>query len=212
MSDVTTNDLVRAFAAVRDAIETDKAELSRLDGVIGDADHGVGMALGFGAVSAALEANPPADPATVFNTAARSFLNAVGASTGPLYATAFMRAAVAVKGQAQLDRDAVVSVLGALGQGMAERGKAKPGEKTMLDAWVPAAEAAKAAAAQGRDRAGCLDAAVHAAETGAEATKQMLATKGRASRLGERALGHMDPGAASAVVILRALASSLAAG
>ena len=211
MSDVTTHDLVRAFAAIRDAIETEKAELSRLDGIIGDADHGVSMALGFEAVSAALEANPPADPTAAFNTAARSFLNAVGASTGPLYATAFMRAAAAVKGQAQLDRDGVVAVLGALAQGMAERGKAKPGEKTMLDAWLPAADAARDAAAQDRDRAGCLDAAVRSAEIGAEATKQMLATKGRSSRLGERAIGHIDPGAASAVVILKALATSLGA-
>jgi len=209
MADITADDLVRAFAAVRDAIETSKAELSRLDGVIGDADHGVGMALGFGAVSAALLANPPADPAAAFNTAAKSFLDAVGASTGPLYATAFLRAGAAVKGKLGLDRDAMVAVLGAMARGMADRGKAKPGDKTMLDAWAPAAAAAQDAAARGLDLQSCLAAGVLAAEHGAEATKGMVAGKGRAARLGERALGHMDPGAASAVVILEALAASL---
>ena len=209
MAHIAAHDLVRAFASVRDAIAAESAELSRLDGVIGDADHGIGMALGFDAVSAALAADPPGDPAAVFGTAARSFLDAVGASTGPLYATAFLRAGAASKGKAELDRDAMVGVLAAMTRGIADRGKAKPGEKTMLDAWMPAAAAAERAAGEGRDVGACLDAAAAAAADGAEATKHMPATKGRASRLGERALGHMDPGAASAVVILRALAASL---
>ncbi len=208
MTEITADNLVRAFAAVRDAIEADKAELSRLDGVIGDADHGVGMALGFAAVSAELAVNPPADPAAAFNTAAKSFLDAVGASTGPLYATAFMRAGAAVKGRTALDRNAIVAVLVAMARGIAERGKAKPGEKTMLDAWGPAAAAARDAA-EGLDLGACLDAAVVAAAEGAEATKDMVATKGRSSRLGERALGHVDPGAASAVIVLQAVAASL---
>lgn len=209
MTTITTETLVKAFGAIRDAIELDKAELSRLDGVIGDADHGIGMALGFAAVTTALAASPPPDPAGVFNTAARSFLDAVGASTGPLYATAFMRAGAAVKGATMLDRDGVVAAVGAMARGIAERGKAKPGEKTMLDAWAPAAEAADQAAAAGGDLDTCLQTAVTAADAGAEATKTMPATKGRASRLGERALGHMDPGAASAAIILRALADAL---
>ncbi len=145
---VTAEDLVRALGAVRDAMEADKAELSRLDGAIGDADHGVSMALGFGAVVAALAAAPPADPAGVFTAAARSFLDAVGASTGPLYATAFLRAGAASKGRASLDRDGVVAVLAAMARGIADRGKASPGEKTMLDAWAPAAAAAERAAAR----------------------------------------------------------------
>ena len=206
---ITTPDLAKAFAAIRDAIEADKTRLSQLDGVIGDADHGVSMALGFAAVSAAIEATPPADPTALFNTAARTFLDAVGASTGPLYATAFMRAGAAVKGRAMLDRDGIVAAIAAMARGIAERGKASLGEKTMLDAWSPAAAAAEQAAAKGEELNACLHAAVVAAEAGAEATKTMIATKGRASRLGERALGHIDPGAASAVVILKAFAASL---
>lgn len=210
MAEITADDLVRGFGAVRDAIEAEKGELSRLDGAIGDADHGIGMALGFDAVSRALAANPPADPAAVFNTAARSFLDAVGASTGPLYATAFMRAGAAVKGRATLGTSEIAAALAAMAKGIADRGKAGPGEKTMLDAWGPAAAAAERASGGGLDLRACLAAAVEAAGAGAEATKTMPATKGRASRLGERALGHMDPGAASAVIILKALAGSLA--
>lgn len=203
---LTTERLVALFARIAAAIEADKDRLSRLDGVIGDADHGVTMSIGFTAVEEALRGLDPAtsEPAAVFNTAAKSFLNAVGASSGPLYATAFMRAGAAVKGMNALDRDAVVAVLGAMAKGIQDRGKGERGDKTMLDAWLPAAEAAEAARAGGEDLQACLAAAVAAAEAGAEATKGMVASRGRASRLGERALGHMDPGAASTVTVLRA--------
>jgi len=210
MIPVDTSTLIDLFSQIARAIEADKERLSRLDGVIGDADHGVTMAIGFNAVKSALrDLNPEtSNPSTVFNTAAKSFLNAVGASSGPLYATAFLRAAAAVKGKSDLDRDAVVAVLSAMAKGIQDRGKGERGDKTMLDAWLPAAEAAEAAAKGGKDAKGCLADAVDAAEVGAEATKSMVALRGRASRLGERALGHMDPGAASAVVILRSLASA----
>jgi dihydroxyacetone kinase-like protein len=120
-----------------------------------------------------------------------------------------MRAGAAVKGRASLDRDAMVAIVAAMAKGMQDRGKAERGDKTMMDAWLPAAEAAEAAKAAGASLAGCLEAAIAAAAEGAEATKTMIASKGRASRLGERALGHMDPGAASAVVILQAMAASV---
>ncbi len=98
----------------------------------------------------------------------------------------------------------MVAVIAAMAKGIQDRGKGERGDKTMLDAWLPAAEAAAAAQAENEDLKGCVDAATAAAEAGAEATKSMVAAKGRASRLGERALGHMDPGAASAVTILKA--------
>ena len=178
---------------------------AQLDGVIGDADHGIAMALGFGAVRDALAALDLAatEPTALLNTAAKSFLNAVGASSGPLYATAFMRAAAAVKGKAALDDADVIALFQAMAQGIQDRGKAEIGEKTMIDAWLPAAEAAAAAHAAGKSLAESLDAALAAAERGAEATKDMIAAKGRASRLGERSLGHIDPGAASAVTVDR---------
>jgi dihydroxyacetone kinase-like protein len=153
---------------------------------------------------------PDADPTAVFNAAAKSFLNAVGASAGPLYATAFMRAGAAVKGKAALDRDAMVAALIAMATGVQDRGKAVPGEKTMVDAWAPAAAAATAARDAGQDLTACLEAAARAAADGAEATSAMVATKGRSSRLGERSLGHVDAGAASTALMLEALARAVA--
>ena len=212
MTGITAHDLIALFDAIGAAIETNKDHLSALDGVIGDADHGVTMGIGFSAVAEALSTlDPASDPTAVFNTAAKSFLNAVGASSGPLYATAFMRAGAAVKGKPTLDRDAVIDVLAAMAKGIQDRGKATRGEKTMVDAWLPAAEAAEAAKAAGHDLPAALDAAARAADAGAEATKAMIASKGRASRLGERALGHMDPGAASAALIIRTIAGHFAA-
>jgi dihydroxyacetone kinase-like protein len=208
--ELTTADLIRAFEAVADAIEAEKGRLCELDGVIGDADHGITMAIGFAAVRQAIAGlGPAADPAELFNAAAKAFLNAVGASAGPLYATALMRAGAAVKGRTSLDRDALVAVIGAMAQGVKDRGKAEPGDKTMLDAWLPAADAARTA--QG-DIAAVAAAAARAAAAGAEATVGMAPGKGRAARLGERAVGHMDPGAASTVVILEALARSVSGG
>lgn len=199
------------IGAIADDLEAEKDELCRLDGLIGDADHGIAMALGFGAARDAVAAMEPlSEPTAVLNMAAKAFLNAVGASSGPLYATALMRAGAAVKGKAGLDADDVVAILQAMAVGIRDRGKAEPGEKTMLDAWAPAALAASEARAEGKDLAGSLAAAEAAARRGAEATKEMVATKGRAERLGERSRGHVDPGAASAVVVIAAMGRSLA--
>ena len=200
--------LVKMFEAIAEAIAQERDALCALDGVIGDADHGIAMEGGFSAVRTALGQldAATADPTSVFNTAAKSFLNAVGASSGPLYATAFMRAGAAVKGKAKLDEADLVAAFQAMAKGIQDRGKAEPGEKTMIDAWIPAANAA---AAHSGDLRAALDAAVDAASAGAEATKQMIAAKGRAERLGERSLGHMDPGAASAVIVIRAMLDAL---
>jgi len=204
---------VRAMVrAIAEAMEANKDELCRLDGLIGDADHGIAMSLGFGAAREAVaELDPGAEPTAVLNAAAKAFLNAVGASSGPLYATALMRAGAAVKGKATLEDPDVLAMLQAMSTGIRDRGKAERGEKTMLDAWAPAAQAAGDAAAAGLALAHCLDAAVAAARAGAEATRGMVASKGRAERLGERALGHVDPGAASAVVLIEAMRRALVA-
>ncbi|PTE10798.1 dihydroxyacetone kinase subunit DhaL [Mesorhizobium helmanticense] len=212
MTAIDTAGLKTMFDEISVAIEADRDRLCQLDGVIGDADHGIAMALGFGAVRDALAALDLSaiEPTALLNTAAKSFLNAVGASSGPLYATAFMRSAAAVKGKAVLEDADVVAMLQAMAQGIRDRGKADIGEKTMVDAWQPAAEAAAAAHAAGKTLTEILDAAFAAAERGAEATKDMIASKGRSSRLGERSLGHMDPGAASAVTVIGAMRKGLA--
>jgi dihydroxyacetone kinase-like protein len=197
------------FANVATAIEADSDRLCALDGVIGDADHGIAMGLGFSAARDAVAAlGSDADPTTIFNTAAKSFLNAVGASSGPLYATAFMRAGAAVKGKVTLTDQDLVAAFQAMAQGIKDRGKAEPGDKTMIDAWAPAADAAAGVIAAGGSAAESLRAAQTAAANGAEATKGMVALKGRSARLGERSIGHMDPGAASAVTVVKAMAEA----
>jgi dihydroxyacetone kinase-like protein len=200
------------FDNIATAIDLDRERLCALDGVIGDADHGIAMALGFNAVRDALASLDLAatSPTTLLNTAAKCFLNAVGASSGPLYATAFMRGASSVKGKTALDDADIIAMFEAIAMGLRDRGKADRGEKTMIDAWVPAAEAAVAAHRSGKGLCESLDAAVTAAREGAEATKLMMAAKGRAARLGERSIGHLDPGAASAVTVIEAMAQSLA--
>jgi phosphoenolpyruvate---glycerone phosphotransferase subunit DhaL len=211
MATIDSARLGKMFDEIATAIEADKERLCALDGVIGDADHGIAMALGFGAVRDALASLDlsGADPTHVLNTAAKSFLNAVGASSGPLYATAFMRGAAAVKGKAFLTEADVVAMFEAMARGIQDRGKAAIGEKTMIDAWLPAAEGASRAHGAGKSLAEALAAAVEAASQGAEATKAMVAAKGRSSRLGERSLGHIDPGAASAVTVIEAMRRAL---
>ncbi|MES0096560.1 dihydroxyacetone kinase subunit DhaL [Mesorhizobium sp. M0019] len=212
MTSIDSVGLKRMFDEIAAAIDADKDRLCQLDGVIGDADHGIAMALGFTAARDALAQLDLAatEPTALLNTAAKSFLNAVGASSGPLYATAFMRGAAAVKGKAILEDADIIAMLRAMAQGIQDRGKAELGEKTMVDAWLPAAQAAGAAQEAGKSLSESLETALAAAERGAEATKDMIAAKGRSSRLGERSLGHMDPGAASAVTIIRAMRNSLA--
>jgi dihydroxyacetone kinase-like protein len=209
---VDGNALRAMIAAIAGAMEANRDELCRLDGLVGDADHGIAMALGFGAAREAVEAlEQGAEPTAVLNAAAKAFLNAVGASSGPLYATALMRAGAAVKGKAVLDDAEVVALLQAMATGIRDRGKAAPGDKTMLDAWAPAAQGAVDANAAGAGLAECLDAALAAAREGAEATRGMVASKGRAERLGQRSVGHVDPGAASAVVLIEAMRRALVA-
>jgi dihydroxyacetone kinase-like protein len=207
---IDSSRLKKMFTEIAAAIDWEKERLCALDGIIGDADHGIAMSLGFGAARDAVAAlDASADPTAVLNTAAKSFLNAVGASSGPLYATALMRGAAAVKGKTELGDDDAVAMFQAMAKGIQDRGKAEIGEKTMIDAWVPAASAAGERRASGASLSEALSAAVTAAEAGAEATKNMVAAKGRAERLGERSLGHMDPGAASAVVVIEAMRKAL---
>ncbi|WP_162914066.1 dihydroxyacetone kinase subunit DhaL [Taklimakanibacter lacteus] len=208
---IDSSALVKMFNGIAEALEADKERLCALDGVIGDADHGIAMALGFAAARDALASLDVAatSPTQIFNTAAKSFLNAVGASSGPLYATAMMRAGAAMKEKSTLAAADIAGMIEAMARGIQDRGKAEIGEKTMVDAWAPAAAAAAEAKAAGKDATAILSAALSAARDGAEATKSMIAGKGRSSRLGERALGHIDPGAASAVTILEAMAKAL---
>ena len=174
-----------------------------LDRAIGDGDHGENMDRGFKAAVEALGQAQPASVAEVLKTVAKTLMSTVGGAAGPLYGTAFLRASKAA-GEGDLDGAGVAAVIAGALDGIQARGKATTGEKTMVDAWTPALEAARAAAESGSDPAAVLEAAATAAEAGAAATEPMRATKGRASYLGERSIGHLDPGAVSTSLILRA--------
>ena len=174
-----------------------------LDRAIGDGDHGENMDRGFKAAVEALGQAQPASVAEVLKTVAKTLMSTVGGAAGPLYGTAFLRASKAA-GDGELDGVGVAAVIAGALDGIQARGKATTSEKTMVDAWTPALEAARAAAESGSDPAAVLEAAATAAESGAAATEPMRATKGRASYLGERSIGHLDPGAVSTSLILRA--------
>jgi phosphoenolpyruvate---glycerone phosphotransferase subunit DhaL len=204
---LTTGDIARLFGQLAETIGAARDELCRLDGVIGDADHGIAMADGFAAASKAIDAlSADASLADQFNAAAKGFLNAVGASSGPLYATAFMRAAKAAGARLEMPLTEAPMLIVAMAEGIKSRGKAEPGEKTMIDVWAPAAAAAEQGMASGLPVAEIMTQIRDAATTGAESTKSMVATKGRAARLGERSIGHIDPGAASAAMVLNVIA------
>ena len=183
-----------------------RVELITLDRQIGDADHGENLDRGFAAVAPKFEATPPTTVPEVLKGVASTLMSVVGGAAGPLYGTALLRGSKAI-GE-EVDAAAVVAFLAAALEGVKARGKAEAGEKTMVDALTPALEAAKGVANSGGDAAAAWDAAATAAQEGAEATVPLIATKGRASYLGERAVGHMDPGARSTALILRAAADA----
>lgn len=212
-SGLVTPAVFRAMMAnVGRQIIAQKDWLSELDGVIGDGDHGVTMEIGWKAVQGAL-ADAPAEE-TIEGTCkrmAKAFLDAVGASSGPLYATAFLRAGAAVRDRLNLDGAALAEWLSAACQGIRDRGRAAPGDKTMIDAWVPAVAAAETAARAGAAEIAVLRAACAGAEAGMQATAELESRRGRSAKLGARSIGHIDPGAASTFVTIRAMAEALEA-
>ena len=192
------------------AMAEHRTELIELDRAIGDSDHGENMDRGFQAVLQKLDETPPETAGAALKAAAMALMSKVGGAAGPLYGTAYLRAATSLGDSADIDADALASALAAARDGVVARGKAETGDKTMIDAWTPAVEAAKNAASDGGDVQAVLQAAAEAAEVGAVATDPLVARKGRASYLGERSAGHRDPGAASTALLLRAAAAAAA--
>lgn len=185
-----------------------RAYLTELDSPIGDADHGTNMDRGFTAVMAKLQGeSAPTDIGAILKTVGATLVSTVGGASGPLYGTAFLRAGMALAGKDALEPGDVEAALNAALEGIKARGKAHAGEKTMIDALEPAIAAYSAAVSGGSDIAAALTAAADAAEEGMRATIPMLATKGRASYLGERSIGHQDPGATSTALLLRTMTS-----
>ncbi|MCQ1948416.1 MULTISPECIES: dihydroxyacetone kinase subunit DhaL [Arthrobacter] len=191
------------------ALSGNRQRLTTLDREIGDADHGENMERGFSAVVEKLDADGvPETPGAVFKTVAMTLMSKVGGAAGPLYGTAFLRASTAAGSASALGPAELVAVLTAARDGIVARGKAEPGDKTMIDAWTPAVDAAVTAEAAGSGPVEILTAAANAADAGLAGTEPLVARKGRASYLGERSAGHLDPGAASTALILQAAVSA----
>lgn len=190
-----------------DSIAEARDELTELDRQIGDGDHGANLDRGFAAVRTKVDGLEAENVGDVLKVVATTLMSTVGGASGPLYGTAFLRAAK-VTGIPDLNAHAVVALLEGALEGITSRGRAQVGEKTMVDAWSPAVDAAEAAAAAGASPAEVLEAALAAAEEGAASTVDLIATKGRASYLGERSRGHLDPGARSTVILLGAAAEA----
>jgi dihydroxyacetone kinase-like protein len=191
-----------------DRIAAQAEHLTALDAAIGDADHGHNMARGFAAVGERLALQPDDEAGALLRLAGSALVSTVGGAAGPLYGTALLRAGGAVAGKHTLTTADLATAWRAALDGVVARGKASPGEKTMVDALLPAVEALEEAAALGATPAEALTRAADAAERGALATIPLVATKGRASYLGERSAGHQDPGATSTALLLRALADT----
>jgi dihydroxyacetone kinase-like protein len=196
--------------ALNEAIGKNKEFLTALDSAIGDADHGINMARGFEAVLGKVKGLPPeSDVGIVLKTIGMTLISTVGGASGPLYGTAFLRAAGAAQGVRAVNGDTAVKMFEAAIGGIKERGKAVRGEKTMLDALEPGGEAFANGVKAQKPLLECLEMACEAAGKGVEYTKTITATKGRASYLGERSLGHQDPGATSTYILLTALTDFL---
>ncbi|MFI5608986.1 dihydroxyacetone kinase subunit DhaL [Amycolatopsis sp. NPDC051903] len=201
--------LAAALRAGAEVMAEHRTELIELDRAIGDGDHGENMSRGFTAIVSALETEVPPTPAAVAKLAATTLISKVGGAAGPLYGTAFLRAATKIGDAKEIDVPLAVAALEAALEGVQARGKAVGGDATMVDALIPAVSAAAtAAAASDATVASVLAAAAEAADRGAESTVELVPRKGRASYLGERAVGHMDPGARSSALLLHAFAEA----
>ncbi|MFF4870572.1 dihydroxyacetone kinase subunit DhaL [Streptomyces sp. NPDC090109] len=192
--------LVRWLTAVAEDVDREADRLTELDSAIGDADHGANLKRGFAAVAETLAKEPPGTPGAVLTTAGRQLISTVGGASGPLYGTLLRRAGKALGDDVRVGRERLAEALGAGVAAVSQLGGAQVGDKTMLDALVPAVEALPESFAAARA----------AAEEGALATVPLRARKGRASYLGERSVGHQDPGATSSALLFAALAATAA--
>lgn len=205
---ITAEDIQRWLKQSRQLLHENRDLLTRLDSAIGDADHGINMDRGFRAVSEKMTDVGSTDIGLILKLVGTTLVSTVGGASGPLYGTAFLRAGAATSGKRELYESDMIEMLRAMLEGIKARGKARPGEKTMVDALDPALEAVQQAESEGLGLSQLLRCGCDAAEEGMKRTIPMLATKGRASYLGERSIGHQDPGATSSWLLLKALADT----
>ena len=201
-----TTDVLEYLHRMAEVLRENKEYLTELDSAIGDADHGINMDRGFQAILKKLPGLADKDVGTILKTAGMALVSTVGGAAGPLYGTALMQAGMALAGKHELQAKDLSAALEAALKGVMMRGKSKPGEKTMIEAIAPAVVAMQNALENGAGLQGALEQAAAAAEQGMKDTIPMLALKGRASYLGERSIGHQDPGATSSYLLIRTMA------
>jgi dihydroxyacetone kinase-like protein len=206
-----TEDTLAVVKEMAAAMEENRKHLTKLDSEIGDGDHGNNMHRGFQAALERLEGTELQTPADVLKAVSTALVGKVGGAAGPLYGTAFLRASTSLSGKEDLSSEDIAEAMEAALGGVKQRGKAEEGDKTMIDALAPAVAAAKEAASSGKGVGEVSREAAEAAGEGSEATVPLTARRGRASYLGERAAGHMDPGARSTYLLLDAAARALGA-
>lgn len=206
---VNSKKIIGLILDIGQKIEEQKEYLTELDNIIGDGDHGINMARGFAQVARVLPSMEDRDIGAILKAVGVALVSTVGGASGPLYGSAFMKAGIAVGTKTELDGADFTAVLDAMIEGVAQRGKAQQGEKTILDCLIPARDAY----AESYQSSGSFSQAIHSAvvagAAGVEYTKTIIATKGRASYLGERSLGHQDPGATSSLLMLKVLCDNV---
>ena len=200
---IGTGEVLEFLRRAADVLHQNKEYLTELDSAIGDADHGINMDRGFQTILKKLPTVEDKDVGTILKTAGMALVSSVGGAAGPLYGTALMQAGTALAGKYELTAADLVTALDAALSGVMMRGKSKPGEKTMIEALAPAIAAMREALDGGASTQQMLERATAAAEQGMKSTIPMLALKGRASYLGERSIGHQDPGATSSYLLIR---------
>jgi dihydroxyacetone kinase-like protein len=205
---VTYDDVLQFIHSFQAVVAENKDYLTKLDAAIGDADHGINMDRGMKAAVAKIEGHPPGDIGGLFKTVGMALVSSVGGAAGPLYGTLFIQFGTPLSGKSEMDLSDWSAAVQAGVKGLQMRGKAELEDKTMVDAWIPARDALKAAADDGIAMGEGLKRSVVAAEEGVNATIPLVARKGRASYLGERSAGHQDPGATSTYLLLKCAADT----
>lgn len=202
---ITKDQIVRWLEKTAAVLEENRSYLTELDSAIGDADHGTNMHRGFKKVMEKLPTVADKDIGNILKTVGMTLISSVGGASGPLYGTFFMRSGMVMAAKEELSNDDLFKLLQAGVEGVLQRGRPNLEDKTMYDAWAPALEAMQGALSAEKGTVEMLETAVSAAEQGMKNTIPLQARKGRASYLGERSIGHQDPGATSSYLILNAL-------
>jgi dihydroxyacetone kinase-like protein len=206
---ITQKQIVQWLENTAAVLEQNKDYLTQLDSAIGDADHGINMSRGFKKVLEKLPDVAGTDIGNILKTTGMALVSSVGGASGPLYGTFFLRSGGALAAKEELNDDDLLKLFQSGVEGIVQRGRPQLGDKTMFDAWSPALEAMQQALADGSDVLTAMHSAVTAAEQGMHDTIPLIAKKGRASYLGERSIGHQDPGATSSYLILKSLLETL---